>query len=271
MKFHINKQAGISLLLSVLILAAITAVTFSLVTIVLVEIRASGDVLRTEPALYAALGVSEEAMFEYKRYVNERQDENTYPPPNPKTIDIANCAPVSQTSLCQLGNVAINMPGSQPLEFDDSPRVISVGAGETLTIPLYYINDFNVLYNEINIDLIPNDNLGDLNVHLVKNPIDDTDATTVNATTIMVDDNPLDVVSYNTGMVDDNQYDLVLTNGTSESFLVNISSTASAAASQYGYTEDDPMGLPYVGQKVLRMVADYLGQTRTYRVNIPVP
>lgn len=64
-----QKQAGVTLLLSILILSAILAISFSIATILFVEIRASGDLVRTEGAIYAAEGISEEAFFKLKRKV----------------------------------------------------------------------------------------------------------------------------------------------------------------------------------------------------------
>lgn len=76
MIFQINKnqnffknQDGITLLLSILILSAILAISFSIATILFVEIRNSGDLVRTEGAIYAAEGASEEAFFKLKRKV----------------------------------------------------------------------------------------------------------------------------------------------------------------------------------------------------------
>lgn len=62
-------QDGITLLLSVLVLSAIAAITFSLAAIILIEIRASGDEKRTDPAAYATLGVIEQAIFKVQRGV----------------------------------------------------------------------------------------------------------------------------------------------------------------------------------------------------------
>jgi hypothetical protein len=71
-KFEMRKkggQEGVTLMLSVLILAAILAIAFSLATITFTEIRSSGDLLRTEPAFNAADAVAEEALFKVKRNV----------------------------------------------------------------------------------------------------------------------------------------------------------------------------------------------------------
>ncbi len=62
-----KKHPGVTLLIALLILSTILAVSFSLATILLAEARNSGDLLRTEPALYADNAISEEAIFNVSR------------------------------------------------------------------------------------------------------------------------------------------------------------------------------------------------------------
>ena len=69
-KFQIlNSQAGVTLLLSILLLASILAISFSLTTILFIEVRSSADLLKTEGALYGATGVGEQAFFNLERNV----------------------------------------------------------------------------------------------------------------------------------------------------------------------------------------------------------
>jgi len=68
-----TKQAGVTLLLAVLVLASILAISFSMATILLVEVRTSGDLLRTEPAFYAAQAITEEVIFKVKRKIPSNQ------------------------------------------------------------------------------------------------------------------------------------------------------------------------------------------------------
>lgn len=65
----IQKQEGVTLLLSILVLSAILAISFSIATILFIEIRTSGDLVRTEGAIYAAEGLSEEVLFKLKRKI----------------------------------------------------------------------------------------------------------------------------------------------------------------------------------------------------------
>jgi hypothetical protein len=62
-----NRQAGVTLLLAILILSSILAISFSLATVLFIEVRDAGDLIKTEPALYAATGVGEEAFFNLER------------------------------------------------------------------------------------------------------------------------------------------------------------------------------------------------------------
>ena len=67
-KKHIQKsQPGVTLLLTIIILTAMMAVTFSVASILVTEIRSSGDVQRTEQAYYGAQGQVEESLFAVKR------------------------------------------------------------------------------------------------------------------------------------------------------------------------------------------------------------
>lgn len=97
-------QQGITLLLALLVLSAISAIAFSLAAIVLVEIRASGDVLRTEPALYAVQGLTEQAFFKY-----------------------ATGAAVNYPS--SINNVTLT--ASAPIKYDDSPKVDVISTYKT--------------------------------------------------------------------------------------------------------------------------------------------
>lgn len=68
LQWNQNKgQHGVTLLLSVLLLAAITTIAFSLAVVGFAEISTSDDLARTEPVLYYSLGVAEEATYGMKR------------------------------------------------------------------------------------------------------------------------------------------------------------------------------------------------------------
>ncbi|MEZ4180632.1 MAG: hypothetical protein R3B41_03960 [Candidatus Doudnabacteria bacterium] len=257
-----KSQTGISLLLAVLILTAITSISFSMAAIVFVEIKSSGDLLRTEPAFYATLGVTEEALFQYKRYVNERQDGTTT-----NTLDVPNCQP-SSNAICSLAGVTLTLPGSQPLDFDVSPSTVTVYAGELVTVPLYQLNNFDLLYNDIVIKLIPNgiSATDGLEVYLDVTAQDDSNPSDISIDPNFTLSDEIDVANF---MVTGNQYDLVFDNSSgTKNFFVNIDSVGN---SNSPLGNNNPLGLPYVNKKALRVVANYLGLTRTYLVEIPVP
>jgi hypothetical protein len=65
-----TSQAGVTLLLSVLLLAAITTIAFSLAVVGFAEINTSNDLARTEPILYHSLGIAEEGTYGMKRGVS---------------------------------------------------------------------------------------------------------------------------------------------------------------------------------------------------------
>lgn len=75
-----NLEAGVTLLLSVLLLASITTIAFSLAAVGFAELSSSDDLSSTEPIFYSSLGVAEEAIFGIKRKV-----------PNLEYIDKNNC------------------------------------------------------------------------------------------------------------------------------------------------------------------------------------
>lgn len=68
---HLQRsQSGITLLLSVLLLAAVTTIAFSLAAVGFAELATSEDLAKTEPILYYSLGVAEEATYGMKRGVS---------------------------------------------------------------------------------------------------------------------------------------------------------------------------------------------------------
>jgi len=66
-----NSQAGVTLILGILLLSAVLAISFSLTTIIFIEVKSSSDLLKTEGSLYGATGVGEQAFFNYIRNVED--------------------------------------------------------------------------------------------------------------------------------------------------------------------------------------------------------
>lgn len=246
-------QAGVSLMLAVLVLAAITAVAFSLATIVFIEIRSSGDSARTEPALYATLGVTEEALFQYKRFYE------------PSTIlgraqfDVPTCSGPKGSDVCSINGVTLSLPRNQPLAFDNSPRIEYVPAGSTITLPLYVANSYEQQFASACVEVIPNDTLSGVAItYRVNDELGGTsDVYTANIL-------PGEVCGSYTGFGPTGQYELIIENtNTQRDVSVKISTERVNAA--------QPDGLPFVGEQVLRIMANYAGLTRTYQVRIPIP
>ncbi len=250
-------------MLSVLVLAAITAISFSLATIVLVEVRSSGDVVRSEPALYATLGVTEEALFQYKRYVNERDDGTTT-----SILDVPECYPTDEGArngegtynICNIAGVQLELPGSQPLDFDQSPRLENIYASDTSIIPLYQLNDYSLQYGKVVLQRVPVGNDGNVEVSMKVISADPSVADQIISYGNLEEGEEQQIPIASGGY----QYELILENTDNiNNIQVSISSFAPDGVT--------PKGLPFIGKKVLKVVADYLGLTRTYTVYIPVP
>ncbi len=62
------------MLLAILILASILAITFSLTTILFIEVKNAADLQRTEGAIYGATGVGEQALFNLSRQACPNND-----------------------------------------------------------------------------------------------------------------------------------------------------------------------------------------------------
>ncbi len=267
-----SSQSGVSLMLAVLVLSAITAIAFSLATIVFIELQASGDSLRTEPALYATFGVTEEALFQYKRFV-----------PRDSTLNVLNCtvtgggnfvpAPTDPEGICNLNNVQLGLPGEQPIQFDDTPRVEFVGKNSTKILPMYKAptettTGFEQIYEYLGIELLDNGTPpAPIRIHLLKTSIDGT------TTCSNGGGEPCSYSQIYPGELyefsafettDTYQYELVLVNPN-----VNRDLSVSINTTRVGGSE--PGGLPFVGEQVLRIMANYVGLTRTYQVRIPIP
>lgn len=235
-------------MLAVLVLSAITAVAFSLATIVFIEIRSAGDASRTEPAVYATFGVTEEALFQYKRFTSVDSIPD---------FDVASCTGPRNSNVCRLNGVTMTLPGTQPIAFDTSPRVEFVAANSTKVLPMYLVDRFDQIFESITIETFPNPESQPIRYHFVITP-----STNIPEVTGAVTANPGEV---HTPRIDDlGQYELVLENTSrNQDVAVKISTVR--------LNGEKPSGLPYIGEQVLRIKADYLGLTRTYQVRIPIP
>ncbi len=250
-----RNQEGVSLMLAVLVLSAITAISFSLAAIIFIEIRSSGDAVRTEPTLYAAFAVTEEALFQYKRFIN---DENNY--------DVIDCDADPDLDICTINNVNLSFPGEQPIAFDESPRVEVVNARQIKTVPMFDPYEFTAQqYQEVSLRVLP----GGPRIYASFKVTNVTSGDTETIPLGNVDDSRLKTYQISgTG-----QYELILDNN------INPNEITPASVVIYTTRVDDPdtgqpaqpAGLPFVGERVLRIQADYLNLNRTYQVRIPIP
>jgi hypothetical protein len=244
------RQDGVALMLSVLVLAAITAIAFSLSTIVFIELRASRDVLRSEPALYATLGVTEEALFKYKRVVDDDD------------MNLTACTP-GDLKLCSINGVTL-VP--ELTSQSDVPHLVTVypGSSNAVYIPLMEdLTNWTPPFSRVELQLVPlgggdQSSLDFSYIYYVQGaePIPQT---AYSSTLVESDDEPDLGIDFVAGR----QYQLKLLNNSEEIVQVSI----------WPYSWDDhdeTLGLYFITSKVFKVVASHAGLTRVYRVEIPV-
>lgn len=234
----LKDQSGVSLLMAILVLASITAISFSLATIVLTEIKSSSDIIRSERALYASYAVTEEALLRYSRNVTygyllgadeingvfvEAEDTQTNPMP---LIDVIDPGTPRQYNLIDSADpYGAGGYGSVRVQYTGNDL-------EPLSILLYQINPLT-------------------GERTLKSGTDPLDPLTENGTE-WAD------LSLNTTM----QYDLQLFHdGSSSAITVTV------------YTYDGSggdKGIPSFGLTFVDITASYLGLTRKYQTQIPV-
>lgn len=243
-------------MLSVLVLAAITAIAFSLATIVFIELRSSRDVLRSEPALYATLGVTEEALFQYKRFVPSNQ------------MDVTTCLP-SGGQICTINGVSMASPAPELLTEEETPHLETIYASKTNEIPLYFLQDstcdeacsWNMQYGEIEFELVPQGVPLDQNLTVTMRCIDKGGLTCPEGEYTVDIDEGSGRGSWTPPVIVNRHYWIELNNPTTSNMLLSI----------WSYDQSgNNKGLPIILERVLKIVADYAGLTRTYRVEIPI-
>jgi hypothetical protein len=251
-----KKQAGVTLLLSLLILSAVTAISFSLATIVFIETRASSDVQRTEPALYGTLAVLEDASFDIKRGAGN---------PRPTQMN------------CLSPGVCVNMTSTVSSLRDNTiiEKIPSTASDYNSSVKFYLINPDD-LYTDVDGDGSPDGGYGKIRVtnignvpfraSLCKFTVNDC----VSGTATWEFDTLLNPASsVELSITDDSfmpkySYQLYLVYGgagTTDAF---------AEIESFDANGSTPKGLPYFGQKLLDVQATYVGITRRYRALIPV-
>jgi len=275
-----GKQAGVTLLLALLVLSAVMAIAFSLAAILLAEVRVSGDLLRTEPAIYGANAVTEEALFAVRR---------GYP-----RCFIQPCTNQFYYST-QLGEVKMNNP--QPTEnlFNDpilQDQVLATSDSITNTknrYALYDPSDINLPGNFVQLKVTYKDTGqgGQIHVYVCEfkapkdflstdPPIDCNTPHDVNGYMIYNDMGPF---TQDQGLFQGETTATMTLDPTKQQELIIYSS--GAAADRYVQIEafgpdgpdadsnPDPKGLPFFGETVVDINAEHGGVTRSLRVTIP--
>lgn len=249
------------MLLSLLLLSAVAAISFSLATIVFVEIRASSDVQRTEPTFYATQAVVEEATFAIKRTTGQTAFPTSF-----------NC--IGQTNTC------ISLVVPPPTRYRDvviTEKISPLSTTYTNTANKYYLVNPDDLYADTDGGGSPDGsygklqvtNIGDVPVRVALCPITVNDCVTPGTGLWEFSDIRLNPGSaLGTG----NQ---VLSPTTS--YTLYILYDGAQGGSQNGYVRIATFsgdgvtarGIPYFGKKAVDITASYLGLTRKYRAVIP--
>lgn len=220
-------------MLAVLVLAGITAIAFSMAAIVFTEIRSSGDLLRTEPALYAVQSVTEEAFYSTTR-------------------DIVNF-PFSTS----INNVTLT---TAQRNFDPSPQAYAVYYNSETKFSLAdSANPFRNAYTTIKIDYINPISGMSVNVDLYQ--YQDNGSTGVVDNRQLTTLNPSWTINFaNYSNSANSEFEIVLNTDNPNNSNVLITSARNGTPSS---------GLPLIGRAAYDVTASYLGLTRKYTVSVP--
>lgn len=127
-------QEGITLLLSILVLASVMAISFSIATITLVEIRSSGDLTRTEVSYYGGSAAAEQALYKVKRKINTQttgQCDTSLP-----GCYYSNIGPV--TIVSPSGGALTESTVSDPVQQDSFPPFVTMSGNNFPSAAKHY-------------------------------------------------------------------------------------------------------------------------------------
>ncbi len=257
-----QSQAGVTLLIAILILSIVLAVSLSLSTILLSENRSSGDLTRTEPALYGANSVTEEALYDVKRGINS-SDYSTL---------------IGHTALSN-----IITPLNDPIQRIKIPSNATALVGTPNEYALY--NPFNPygpsLYGRIKLTFVDTNTPGaHLHIYLCQwdpqNPPQNPDGTYKN---VCSDPNDTSYWVVNNFLVSPGQtWDTDLSCGgcidehyQQELFIFQDSSPATNLFAELETYDQNglPTGIPYFGKTAINISAFNINIKRNVRVVIP--
>lgn len=256
-------QAGVTLLLAILVLSSILAISFSVAAILLVEVRTSGDLFRTENAFYGAEAVGEEALFKIKRGVPSGS--------------------FSYTS--QIGPVGLNSPAPVENVFNDATQRVVILPGTTFSTASHYrffnpnATDQNAGsgYGKMVLTNLSTNSSDAVTIYLCQfNPktvttipcTDPNDNTywLVRGQTLTSVQAPVSV-DQDTGFFDPGkQQELLLYNSSNDNIYLQIQTFAQETSPGQFVA----LGLPYFGQKSVDINAINSGVGRKLRVVVPI-
>lgn len=251
-----NSQSGITMLLSIILLAAITTISFSLSSITLIEVRTSADVQRTEPSLYNDQGIVEEAIFAVKRrattsapapknmYFGENCDTNFVPYYGP--VDAIS----SEVKICDIDpkrDIIVRIP----------PTALSYLTGKRF----YLYDPANYGYGAGGYNGLKVKNTGAINLSLYLCPLDH-DCVAEGGGWIAGADGqasigPGEEKDFSGAISPNSSYELV------------IQKTQSGTVDGYAEVITQPKGLPYLSKKAVDIRSTFSGLSRILRTLIP--
>jgi len=273
LKSKVETQAGVTLLLSLLILGAITAIAFSLATIMFIEIRSSSDLQRSEPGLFVTQGILEEAIFKTKRIVG---DSIIDPYTNPVTTQCSGTNPIPLS--CQFNGVKAEITiNAAETTGRTNETILPTSTSYTTTPNVHYLVDAVNPYLDSNGDNSPDGGYGRIKITNVGQPPPASHAD-IHVGMCVLDDT--DCVGPPTAW----DFEQALTPGTLvtwtpldplKSYQLNIKNDTAGLT---GFVKIEtfgpgptftPKGLPYFGKRSIDVTATYLGLTRKYRALVP--
>ncbi len=270
-----SRQAGVTLLLALLVLSAILSIAFSITTILFIEVRSSNDLIKTEPAIYGANAIGEEAIFNIKRH----------------TCDAGNCAYTTQFNNKVIASAPVKTSTTTPI-FQD--RIPAGGSFNTANTYVFYnaiagtSSTTGSSYGKVSISYLDTGNLGGNNLIIYlcefnpSLPVDPTGQTVFSYHSVACSD-PADsshlqapgnlpywiqtaysltpTASVNFNLDPAKQQTLLLYNPNSVNIYVKIQTFDADGVT--------PKGLPYVGQTAVDINVSNAAVGRKVRVTVP--
>ena len=251
------------MLLAILILSAMMAISFSLATIMFVQIRSSGDLLRSEGSLYGASAVSEEVLFSLKRSVTI----SNYDSPAANAVATSTLRSLNDNIIQVMvppagagGNAFATASVHYPIYNSSNPtggsgygklKITYLNTGSTGSLSVYMCQfDPTVSYGTD-----PCTDPGNSQYWLSARPGGD----------ILSPNQAYQTLTYDSSknFTSTMQQELILANSSGNNIYVQIESFASDGATR--------LGLPIFGQQVVDITSTTAGVTRKLRVSVPNP